>query len=148
MFAQLMIPHHEQAVEMAELILAKPDIDPAVTDLAQRIKDAQAPEIDTMTSWLTAWGAPLNDMGGMEGMDHGSDGMMSDDEMASLESTSGTEATRLFLEGMIAHHEGAIEMAKFEIQAGENNDALALAQAIVDSQSDEIAEMKALLAAI
>ena len=71
MFAQMMIPHHRQAVEMSEMILTKDGIDPQVTELATTIKDAQGPEIETMTGWLEAWGEPMEPEGGMEGHDMG-----------------------------------------------------------------------------
>lgn len=142
MFATMMIPHHEQAVEMSDMILAKSDVDPRVLELAQQIKDAQQPEIDTMEGWLEDWGVDGMDMGGM---DHGGDGMMSEEDMAALEAATGPEAARLFLEQMILHHQGAIEMAEAELQDGKNADALALAQAVVDTQSAEITTMQDLL---
>lgn len=143
-FAQMMIPHHEQAVEMSEDILAKDGVDQRVVDLATEIKAAQDPEIQQMKSWLTAWGADE----GMAGMDHGTTGMMSDDDMMALRDASGAEADRLFLEQMTLHHEGALAMAQIELDAGENADATALAQAIVTSQTAEIKVMKDLLAAL
>jgi uncharacterized protein (DUF305 family) len=140
-----MIPHHQQAVEMSEMLLAKDDIDPAVADLAQRIMDAQGPEIDTMSGWLEEWGV---DSSVHEGMDHGDDGMMSEEDMAELEDATGSDASRLFLEQMIQHHEGAIDMAQDEVDDGQNPDAVALAQEIVDTQQAEIEEMQELLTAL
>lgn len=139
MFAMMMIPHHEQAVEMSDMLLGKTGVDEEVLQLAQQIKDAQAPEIELMQSWLDAWGMPAPD-----GMEHG-DGMMSADDMTALESAEGPEASRLFLEQMIVHHEGAIDMAETELDDGVNPDALELAQAIVDAQTAEIATMEDLL---
>ena len=138
-----MKPHHEQAVEMSDMILAKSDVDQRVLDLAQQIKDAQQPEIETMQGWLAEWGVSSDDMD-MGEMEHGG-GMMSDEDMAALESASGAEAAPLFLEQMIAHHQGAIEMAETELANGKNADALALAQAVVDTQSAEIETMQDLL---
>ena len=143
MFAMMMIPHHEQAIEMSDVILAKSEVDQGVLDLAQQIKDAQGPEIELMESWLDAWGMPSS--GGMGGMDHG-DGMMSDADMAALEAADGAEAAQLFLEQMIEHHEGAIEMAQDELDDGVNPDVLALADRIIVSQTAEIATMRELLA--
>ena len=149
MFAQMMIPHHQQAVEMSELMLAKPDADPRVLTLSAQIKDAQAPEITQMTGWLEGWGFKVmpmdNDMdhSGMSG--NGMDGMMSDEDMKELEGASGADASRMFLEGMVKHHEGAVEMAQTEISDGENPDAIKLAEAIVTSQQQEITVMKDLL---
>ncbi len=138
-FAMQMVAHHEQAIEMAQMVLDKDGVDPRVTELAQNIKDAQGPEIDTMNGWLDSWGAS----GSMDGMDMG--GTMSDADMAALKAASGSEANKLFLEQMTVHHEGAIDMAKTELQTGQNADALALAQKIVDDQTAEIARMKDLL---
>lgn len=143
MFAQLMIPHHEQAVEMSDDLLAKTDVDPAIVDLATRIKAAQAPEITTMQAWLRDWDATE---GGMADMDHGMGGMMSNDDMMALQDASGADAGALYLTQMIMHHEGAIMMAEDELNDGSNADALALAEAIVTSQSAEIAVMNDLMA--
>lgn len=142
-FVTMMIPHHEQAIEMADLILGKDGIDERVSDLAQQIKDAQGPEIETMKSWLSAWDTPY-DSSETGGMNHGG-GMMSDDDMAALESATGAEASRLFLEQMTQHHQGAIDMAQTELVTGQNADALALAQTIIDAQTAEIATMQNIL---
>ncbi len=142
-FAQGMIPHHVQAVEMAEMVLAKKDISPKVTDLAQRIKDAQAPEISKMRGWLAGWGEnPSPAMGGHS--EHGGGGMMDQADMDALQAANGAEATKLFLSGMVKHHQGAVAMAQTEIDEGENPDAKKLAQAIIDTQNAEIEEMKQL----
>jgi uncharacterized protein (DUF305 family) len=78
MFARMMIPHHQQAVQMSDMILAKQGIDPRVVDLARQIKAAQGPEIDKMQGWLNQWGMPgmsgmpenaPSDHGGMHGSD-------------------------------------------------------------------------------
>ncbi|MHA7275788.1 DUF305 domain-containing protein [Arthrobacter sp. Hz1] len=150
MFAQLMIPHHKQAVEMSDMMLTKDNISPSVIDLATRIKAAQDPEIETMSSWLEAWDRPVMPEGGMEGHDMGStggmDGMMDEDQMADLEAAEGGEAARMFLESMTAHHNGAVDMAQEEIDNGENPEAIALAETIVETQQAEIQEMEELLA--
>lgn len=144
MFAQMMIPHHEQAVEMADVILDKEGIDEGVLALATDIKAAQQPEIEQLQGWLEEWGAD-SATESMEGMDHGG-GMMSDEDMQSLDAATGAEASRLFLEQMTMHHEGAIEMAQDEVDNGQNVDAIELAQTIVDTQTAEIATMQELLA--
>jgi uncharacterized protein (DUF305 family) len=141
MFAQLMIPHHEQAVEMSDMILAKEGVNPDVIALAQQIKAAQQPEIDTMKSWLSAWGRPT--MAGGHQMD---DGQMTEEEMKTLDEADGPTGQKLFLEGMVKHHQGAIQMAQTEITSGKNPDAVALARTIVDSQQKEITTMNGLLA--
>jgi len=151
MFAQGMIPHHAQAVEMSDLVLGKDGVDPAVQELARDIKAAQAPEIEQMTGWLLGWGEDVHGTdgaGAMDGMDHGGmdmPGMMSDGDMASLEDASGEQASQLFLEQMIEHHRGAIEMAEGELDGGRNEDAKELAQQIIDAQESEITAMTQLL---
>jgi uncharacterized protein (DUF305 family) len=141
-FAQMMIPHHEQAVEMSETLLAKDGIDEQIRDLATQIKDAQQPEIDQLKEWLSDWGQEESDMGGMN---HGG-GMMSEEDMMALEDATGDDATRLFLEQMTVHHEGAIEMAEAEVADGENADAVAMAETIIATQTDEVALMQDQLA--
>ncbi len=154
-FAQDMIPHHEQAVEMAEMALEKSD-NSEIRDLATRIKKAQAPEIATMRGWLEDWdqAAESGGMGGMAGHGAGAkgagakgEGMMSDGDMKGLESASGAEFDVLFLKGMLEHHKGAVAMAKLELGEGQFADAKELAQAIVDTQEEEITEIEALLTA-
>jgi uncharacterized protein (DUF305 family) len=141
-FAQMMIPHHAQAVEMSDIVLAKPGVPAEITALATKIKDAQAPEIETMTGWLKSWNAPV--MGDHSG--HGMSGMVDDDGIEKLKAASGTDAVRLFLEQMIGHHEGAVDMAQQEIGAGKYPASVQLARDIVAAQESEIAEMKQLLA--
>lgn len=142
-FATMMIPHHEQAVEMSELLLDEPELSAEVRELAEGVMAAQQPEIDRLRDWLAEWGQEEADMGGM---DHG-DGMMSADDLAALESATGADAERLYLEQMIVHHEGAVAMAEVEIAEGEYPDAIAMAERIVATQSDEIALMQELLGA-
>ena len=143
-FAMQMVQHHEQAIEMAQLILDKDGIDRRVTELAQNIKDAQGPEIEEMNSWLMGWGSESTSM---DGMDMGGDTMSADD-MAALESATGVEASRLFLEQMTVHHDGAIAMAEIQLEAGEDVAAVALAQTIIDAQTAEIALMSDILATL
>ncbi|WP_019970842.1 DUF305 domain-containing protein [Mycobacterium sp. 141] len=139
MFAQHMIPHHQQAVEMSDMLLAKQGIDKRVTDLATQIKAAQAPEIQQMQGWLTAWGnPPMPAMGHMQGM-------MSDADMDVLRDAQGVEAAKLYLTQMIAHHEGAITMAQTEISDGRYPDAVKMAHSIVTTQQQEIDTMRAIL---
>lgn len=142
-FAQMMIAHHEQAVEMSDEVLGKGDIDKDTVDLATDIKAAQEPEIQKMESWLNAWGAEKT----MAGMDHGTDGMMSEDDLSALEDATGSDAARLFLQQMTIHHEGAIAMARTELQDGKNSKVKGLAEDIVAAQEAEIQDMKDLLAA-
>ncbi|WP_406601872.1 DUF305 domain-containing protein [Lentzea sokolovensis] len=138
-FAQGMVPHHEQALEMAKLVPSRSSND-KVRSLASRIEKAQDPEIAQMNEWLQQWGAAEQDHTG-----HDMAGMMSHDDMAKLEKSSGAEFDRLWLDMMIKHHEGAVEMAKTELAQGKDEGAKKLAQAIIDGQQQEITEMKALL---
>ena len=149
MFAQMMIPHHQQAVEMSEMLLAKDDVPAEVAAFAQKVIDAQGPEIERMNAMLTAWGQDPVDtdgMDGMEGMDHGGmSGMMSEEDMAALEQAQGTEAARLYLEQMTAHHKGAVDMAKDEAKDGQNPQAVQLAEQVIADQEAEITEMQQML---
>lgn len=142
-FARMMIPHHQQAVQMSEIILAKDGIDAPVVELANKIKAAQGPEIETMTGWLQAWGEPMEP----GSMDHSMDGMMNEDDMASLQQAKGDQAAALFLTQMIAHHKGAVQMAQTEVAEGSNPEVVALAQKVVQDQEAEIKTMEEMLPA-
>ena len=159
-FAQQMVPHHQQAVEMADLALtSKAGASPAVHDFATRIKNAQDPEIQMMQGWMTMWGSPMNgantsmtNTGGMPmgsdqttGTVHMADGMMTGADLAELGAASGTEFDTMWLTMMISHHEGAVTMAMAEQGSGSNSDAKALAGKIIVAQNAEIAEMHKLL---
>ena len=140
-FAQMMIPHHEQAVEMADLALANDTASPEVKALAGQIKAAQDPEIQTMQGWLSQWGASQSS----GSMDHGSGGMMSDDDMSSLMGASGPEFNQMWLTMMIEHHEGAVEMAQDVLATTSNPEVEKLATAVVEGQEKEITTMKGML---
>ncbi len=138
MFAQMMIPHHQQAVDMgtiAESLASSQE----VRDLAEKIKAEQAPEIIQMESWLEKAGAS-NDMG----HDMGLNGMLSEAQMAELMEATGADFDRLFLIGMIAHHKGAILMAQM-VTNSKNEQVKQLAEGIVSSQNEEIKYMEELL---
>jgi uncharacterized protein (DUF305 family) len=147
-FATDMIPHHLQALQMAEMAQTQASF-PAVKALADQIQAAQGPEIDTMTQWLKSWGEDVPDesMGGMDmGGTDNMPGMMSDQVMSDLAATKGARFDTLWLESMITHHEGAVQMAETEIADGKDPDAIALAKSINAAQTSEIATMKKLLA--
>lgn len=200
MFAQHMIPHHQQAIEMSDIILGKQGIDPRVTDLAKQIKDAQTPEIEQLKGWLSAWGMPTtmprmdmpgsSNMPGMPshsmpsasgtpgdggGAHHGDMpgsssmpgnsmmpsgsmspgansmpgmGMMSQADMDRLKNAQGVEASKLFLTQMIAHHQGAIDMAQNEVENGQYQAAVEMAKSITSSQQKEIDTMKSILSSL
>ncbi|MBE3013958.1 DUF305 domain-containing protein [Microbispora sp. NEAU-D428] len=143
MFARMMIPHHRQAVEMGRLAEDRA-ADARVARLARRIEAAQAPEIRTMSGWLTAWGEPLPGENRAPAH-HAMPGMMSPEDMRRLEGLSGRAFDRAFLTMMIRHHEGAVAMARDELRTGVYEPARRMAASIVSSQSAEIREMKSLL---
>ena len=144
-FAQGMIPHHRQAVEMSALATGRAGSD-EVRRLAAAIEQAQAPEIAQMRGFLAAWGAPEPGGMGHGGMGHGGmAGMMTGDQMRRLEQSTGAAFDRMFLEMMIAHHEGAVQMAQTELADGVDPQARALAQEIIDAQQSEITVMRRLL---
>jgi len=153
LFAQMMIPHHQQAVTMSRTLLGKDGIPQDVRELAERIVAAQGPEIDHMNQMLQAWGQPaVTDSSGMgmnDGMmsDGAGNGMMSDEQMGQLDDAAGADAARIYLEQMIRHHRGAIVMAQNEVDNGQNPEAIALAKAIITAQNAEIEEMEGLLVA-
>ena len=145
-FAQGMIAHHEQAIEMSEIALdPNRGASEAVTDLARRIQSAQEPEVEQMTAVLVAAGESIT----MD-MSYGHDmsampGMMSADEMDELAAATGADFDRMWLEMMIAHHEGAFSQSEDVVADGSNAEVIALAQQIITAQQGEIDEMRALL---
>lgn len=144
-FAQMMIVHHEGAIEMADLATEKAAAE-QVRTLAEGISAAQGPEIEEMTSWLQAWGEITAPEHG--GMEHGGmqmDGMTQEEAMTELGSLSGPEFDQRFLELMIEHHLGAVEMAQSELENGENPQALKLAEQIIEDQQAEISEVEQML---
>ncbi|GGV75161.1 hypothetical protein GCM10015535_05250 [Streptomyces gelaticus] len=152
-FAQQMIPHHQQAIEMAKLADGRA-ADPEIKKLATAIEKAQDPEINTMKGWLTAWGKPLpsgsSSMGDMPGMDHGPDGsgmpgMMSDKDMSELSAAKGKDFDKKFAQLMTGHHQGAVTMAEEERKKGDNADAKKLAGAVVTAQTAEIEQMSKII---
>lgn len=147
-FATNMVPHHEQAIELSALAPER-STNPDLLALAGQIQAAQEPEIATMKAFLVQWDEDPEAAGGHEGHDmsamEGMEGMVDPATMTRLESLKGAEFDTLWLESMIAHHEGAIGMAQTELADGENVDAKSLAQTIIDGQQAEIDQMKAML---
>ena len=143
-FATDMAGHHQQAVEMSQMLLDKSDIDPRVVTLAEEIKAAQGPEIKQMKSWLSDWGQKSDSM---SGMDMGGT-LMSDADMNDLKSSTGLAASKLFLTQMTVHHKSALVMAKTEVDSGKNADAVTLAKNIISTQTTEITTMSDILASL
>ncbi|WP_370971212.1 DUF305 domain-containing protein [Amycolatopsis sp. cg9] len=133
-FAQQMIPHHEQAVRMAEPVPQHTG-NPQVIALADGIAKAQQPEIDQLETWLGEWGASS-----MPGMDHGAM-----PGMGELDTLRDAAYDRKWLQLMVEHHRGAIDMARTELAQGADGDAKAMAQRIVDTQQSEVDRMTTLL---
>jgi len=145
MFAQMMIPHHEQAIELAALV---PDrsTNPDLVALAAKISGEQQPEIGGMRALLLQWDANPAEMpheSGHAGM--AMQGMVDDATMVKLDSLTGAEFDTLWLQSMINHHQGAIEMAKVEIADGKNVDMITMAKNMVAAQQAEIDQMKQML---
>lgn len=142
-FATMMIPHHEQAVDLSEMVPTR-TTNPEVVKLAQSISAAQGPEIETMKVFLVQWNA--GEAGGHEGHDMSEmQGMVDAATMEKLQTLNGDAFDKLWLQSMIGHHEGAIEMADAELKDGANADAKRLAQQIVTAQQAEITSMKQML---
>ena len=162
-FASDMLQHHAQALSMVDLTLER-SLRPEVSRVAEQVREAQAPEIQTFTGWLTEWDEEVPETmrdhanaghgddhgaGGvaesMEGMDTDMPGMMTAEDMTALETASDAEFEDLWLEMMIEHHEGAIEMAEGHRQEGRYAPAVELATDIAESQAAEIETMSELL---
>jgi len=144
-FAQTMIVHHRQAIDMAEMAATRASR-PQVKQLAASIEKAQDPEIQTMSGWLTSWGEQVPTGGSMPGMAGPMPGMMSEADMKKLESLSGAAFAKEFLSMMVEHHRGAIQMAAEQQKNGKNPAAAALAKKIESDQTAEIATIQSLLA--
>jgi uncharacterized protein (DUF305 family) len=154
-FAQTMIPHHQQAVEMADMATERAT-SAEVKDLATQIRSAQDPEIATMTGFLQTWGAEVPATGALSGMDHGNmtgmdqsgmPGMMTPEQMQQLGGATGASFDTMFLQMMISHHQGAVTDAQRELTEGTNPEAKALASQIIEGQTAEITRMQQLLQA-
>ncbi|MFF6883642.1 DUF305 domain-containing protein [Streptomyces sp. NPDC012421] len=139
MFAQMMIPHHEQALEMAKLADGRA-ADAGIKDIVAAVEKAQDPEIQKMKAWLKGWGRPES-----AGAGHSMAGMMSEQDMKRLAGAKGEDFDRAFAELMIAHHEGAVTMARDEQRNGANAEAKALAGEVVRAQTAEITELRKIL---
>lgn len=147
-FAQMMIPHHQQALELADLVPGRSD-NAAVITLASTISAEQQPEIDTMRALLAGWDVDPDAMpgghAGHGGMDGQAAGMVDEATMARLGELQGQPFDELWLTSMISHHQGAVEMARVEVADGRNDEMVALARGVITAQQSEIAQMQRLL---
>lgn len=144
MFAQMMIPHHQQAVELAALA-PRHTGNQALLTLASAISAQQQPEINAMKALLLQWDVDPNAPADHSGHGAAMQGMVDDATMARLASLNGPEFDTLWLQAMINHHQGAVEMAKAEIANGQSVDMTSMAKAMVTAQQTEINQMKQML---
>lgn len=167
-YVEMMIPHHQQALEMTALVPERV-VDQRVRLLAERIEHSQGPEINAMRAWLERNGRPWADGAPTGSSGHGSSehgsaghgstehapdrhdhglmpGMATPEQMAALAAARGTEFDRMFLELMIAHHQGAVEMAHEVLAKGRDVEVLGMAQDVAVTQTAEIERMREMLA--
>ncbi|WIM67237.1 DUF305 domain-containing protein [Corynebacterium breve] len=141
-FLGMMVPHHEQAIEMSDILLDSPDADPQVRDLAQRIRDGQARENDQMRTWADEWGEH-------EAMEfhsqHIANGMVMPDELEALKTLRGDELETQFLELMHIHHADVIAMTQGEVDEGEYAPLQEMAEDMIEVQTAEMGEMEDML---
>jgi uncharacterized protein (DUF305 family) len=142
-FAQNMIPHHQQAVDMSAMVPSH-SANPAMQVIAKEISSDQKAEIHALSVLLQQWGEPAIDHGGHAGMP-AMQGMVDPNTMSQLESRNGNAFDELWLGSMVAHHQGAVTMAQDEIGHGQSPDAVGMARNIVTAQQREIAYMTHLL---
>jgi uncharacterized protein (DUF305 family) len=142
LFLQMMIPHHQQAIGMSEIAINKSK-DQELLSLAKRITTSQGAEIIKMKAWLDQAGAGTE----MGAMGHSMSGMLSESDLAELKNSVGTKFDTLWLEGMIGHHDGAIDMTSM-IDDAKNKEIKAFGLQIIADQSAEITQMKAMLSRI
>ncbi len=144
-FATNMIPHHEQAIELAAMAPTR-STDPALIALAAKISAEQEPEIRALRVFLVQWDEnPEDNASHGEGGHSAMAGMVDEATMTKLQSLQGAEFDKLWLQSMISHHQGAIEMAKAEVANGQNEDIKRMAQTMIDAQQAEITQMNQML---
>ncbi|WP_146363850.1 DUF305 domain-containing protein [Arthrobacter yangruifuii] len=146
LFAQSMIPHHQRAVEMSDMILAKDGVSPDVADLAGEIKETQGTEMETLTVWLEARDQPAEATPDAETAQ--GKGLLSTSEGTALEAAQGAEASRIFLESMTTHHEAALDKYRLQVGSGQNEEVLTVAHSVYQDRFPRIERMNAMLAAL
>ena len=146
-FVQGMIPHHEQAVEMSEMMTGR-TVSNTTAALAEQIRAAQTTEVALMQGFLAEWGVELDPHAGHSGDHSMGEGMMSDEQLDELESAGGVDFERMWLTMMLEHHQGAVAMANTVLSGGSDPRVRTLAEGIVAAQQAEIAQIEALLASL
>jgi uncharacterized protein (DUF305 family) len=151
-FVRHMIPYHQQAIELSDIVSAKQGIDSRVTELADKIRATQGKQIQQMQDWLNHWGnppMPETAPGDVQMPAQSSmPGILSERELDALRQANGADASTLFLTQMIAHHQGAISLAQTEIEEGQYPAAVAMARSIASTQQQEIDTMKRILSSM
>ena len=149
-FVEKLQPHHDQAVEMSKMVLAKkPGVDPEVQEIARQIAETSEKELDTVNAWIVAWGSPAAEgHGAEEDPNHhgGAGGLMTEGQMLLLDQFEGVDAQQVYLDGMVKHHQGAVALTETQIREGTHPDAVALAREILARQQSEIARLQELQA--
>lgn len=146
-FVQGMIPHHEQAVEMSDMMTGR-TVSNSTAALAEQIRAAQTTEVALMQSFLVEWGVEMDPHAGHSGDHSMGEGMMSDEQLDELESAGGVDFERMWLTMMLEHHQGAVAMANTVLSGGSDPRVRTLAEGIVAAQQAEIAQIEALLASL
>ncbi|HEY5820408.1 MAG TPA: DUF305 domain-containing protein [Propionibacteriaceae bacterium] len=146
-FAEIMPGHHDQAIEMSAMLLDKPGLSPTLTELAQRIQATHQSQYDAMTTWAGTWATDATashiEDPDQDGVGHhgGQGGLMTEDQMKDLDLADTPSAQKLYLDGMIRHHQGALNIAEDEIKNGKNAEAVAGARSIADTHPAVITAM-------
>lgn len=149
-FAETMPGHHDQAIEMSKMLLGKPRVKAELIELAKGVQATHQVQLDTMRAWSDTWAAapaaPHTDEANGSSNNHhgGQGGLLTERQMEELDLADTPNAQKLYLDGMIRHHQGALALAADEVRNGKEKDALTLAQAIVDAHPDDVATMTAL----
>ena len=149
-FVEKLQPHHDQAVEMSKMVLAKKSgVDPEVQEIARQIAKVSEKELDRVNGWAVAWGAAAAEgHGAEEDPNHhgGAGGLMTEGQMLLLDQLDGLDAEQVYLDGMVKHHQGAVALTETQIREGTHPDAVALAREILARQQSEIARLQELQA--
>ena len=146
-FVQGMIPHHEQAVEMSNMMTGR-TVSNSTAALAEQIRAAQTTEVALMQGFLADWGVELDPHAGHSGDHSMGEGMMSDEQLDELESAGGVDFERMWLTMMLEHHHGAVGMANTVLSGGRDPRVRSLAEGIIAAQQAEIAQIEALLVSL
>ena len=141
-FLGMMVPHHQQAIEMSDVLLASDVEDPQVRDLAQRIKDGQEAENEQMRAWADEWGIQ-EDM--KLHSHHVANGMFMPEDLEAFSKLKGEELRVTFLEWMHHHHKDVIAMTQGEVDNGSYGPLREMGKEMIEVQTAEMGEMEEIL---